>query len=64
MPAFIPLFKNKFRNTEGWYQWCRKKRSNNATFFYNRYNRSLFIDTNNHGRRSSTNITNPAGRKT
>jgi len=25
LSAIIPLFKNKFQNTEGWYKWLQKK---------------------------------------
>jgi hypothetical protein len=35
--GIIPLFKNKFRNTTGGIRGCRKKRSYNGTFLYNRY---------------------------
>gem|GEM_PF-956535 len=33
----LALFKNKFRNTEGWYKGLWKKSPPNGTFFNNRY---------------------------
>jgi hypothetical protein len=48
----MPLFKNKFRNTEGWYKRLSKKRSNMERFFDNRM--TLYEITGRRGRSSKS----------